>query len=70
MVAITMVRIEFLRPSMAEKDVFEDMLLAVQPINRTVTIEQVAALVLYLCSDQASAITGTILPVDGGWTAQ
>jgi 3-hydroxybutyrate dehydrogenase len=55
---------------MTEKEVVEDVMLAAQPTKRLVTIEQVADLVLYLCSDQASAITGSILPIDGGWSAQ
>ncbi len=54
---------------MTEKEVVEDVMLAAQPTKRLVTIEQVADLVLYLCSEQASAITGSILPVDGGWSA-
>jgi len=52
-----------------EKEVVEDVMLAAQPTKCLVTIEQVADLVLFLCSDQASAITGSILPVDGGWSA-
>jgi len=52
-----------------EKEVVEDVMLAAQPTKRLITIEQVADLVLYLCSDQASAITGSILPIDGGWSA-
>jgi len=55
---------------MTEKEVVEDVMLAAQPTKRLITIEQVADLVLYLCSDQASAITGSILPIDGGWSAQ
>ncbi len=35
-----------------------------------VTVEQLAALVLFLCSPGADTITGTAIPMDGGWTAQ
>ena len=41
-----------------------------QPSQRFVQPEQLAALTVFLCSDAASAITGTAIPVDGGWTAQ
>jgi 3-hydroxybutyrate dehydrogenase len=54
---------------LTEKEVVEDVMLAAQPTKRFVTIEQVADLVLYLCSDGASAITGTITPIDEGWSA-
>ena len=36
---------------------------------RFVTVDQVAALTLYLCSDAAEFITGADIPIDGGWTA-
>jgi 3-hydroxybutyrate dehydrogenase len=35
-----------------------------------VTSDQVASLVVYLCSDDAAQITGTNLSIDGGWTAE
>jgi 3-hydroxybutyrate dehydrogenase len=35
-----------------------------------VTVEQLAGLVLFLCSPAADTITGTAIPMDGGWTAQ
>ena len=38
-----------------------------QPIGRMAKPEEVAALALYLCSDEASFITGTDYPIDGGF---
>jgi 3-hydroxybutyrate dehydrogenase len=50
--------------------VIKDVLLAAQPTRKFVTVEQVASLAAYLTSDGAASITGTLLSVDGGWTAQ
>ena len=50
--------------------VINDVLLAAQPTKKFVTVDQVAALALFLCRDEASAITGANLSMDGGWTAQ
>jgi hypothetical protein len=49
--------------------VINDVMLAAQPTKQFVTPEQVAALALFLCRDEASAITGANLSMDGGWTA-
>lgn len=53
----------------SEEAVKRDVLLAAQPTKEFVTVEEVAALAVYLASDAARSITGTLLPVDGGWTA-
>ncbi len=55
---------------MTEEQVKRDVLLAAQPTKEFVTVEQVAALMLFLCSDAAASITGSTYSIDGGWTAQ
>jgi 3-hydroxybutyrate dehydrogenase len=56
--------------NMTEEEVKKDVMLKAQPTKKFVTIEQVAGYAVFLCSDTASSITGSILPTDGGWTAQ
>ena len=53
-----------------EEEVKRDVLLAAQPTKEFVTVEQVAGLAVFLCSDAGASITGTVMPIDGGWTAQ
>ena len=56
--------------NMTAEQVKRDVLLAAQPTKEFVTVEEVAALAIYLCSDAAKAITGANLSIDGGWTAE
>lgn len=49
--------------------VVNDVLLAAQPTKQFVTPEQVAAMIVFLCRDEAASITGANLSMDGGWTA-
>jgi 3-hydroxybutyrate dehydrogenase len=55
---------------LTREQVMNDVLLAAQPTKKFVAVEQVAALALFLCRDEAAAITGANLSMDGGWTAQ
>ncbi|HEX4801262.1 MAG TPA: 3-hydroxybutyrate dehydrogenase [Sphingomicrobium sp.] len=54
---------------MTREQVMNDVLLAGQPTKRFVTPEEVAALAVFLCRDEAASITGSNLSMDGGWTA-
>ena len=56
--------------NMTKEQVIKDVLLAAQPTKEFVTSEQVAALALFLCGDDAAQITGANLSIDGGWTAE
>jgi 3-hydroxybutyrate dehydrogenase len=53
-----------------EEQVKRDVILAAQPTKEFVTVEEVASLAVYLCSDAAKSITGANLSIDGGWTAE
>jgi 3-hydroxybutyrate dehydrogenase len=55
---------------MTKEQVINEVLLEAQPTKQFVTVDQVAALAVYLCSDAASQITGANLSMDGGWTAE
>jgi 3-hydroxybutyrate dehydrogenase len=53
-----------------EEQVIKDVLLHAQPTRQFVTTEQIGALSVFLCSGAAASMTGTALPIEGGWTAQ
>ena len=50
--------------------VVREVLLAKQPNKRFATVEEIGALTVFLSGGSAASITGTALPVEGGWTAQ
>ena len=51
------------------EQVVKDVLLAAQPTKQFVTVGQIAAMAVFLASEDAASVTGAILPIDGGWTA-
>ena len=53
----------------AREQVIRDVLLAQQPNKRFATVEELGAVTAFLCSEAAASITGTAMPVDGGWVA-
>jgi 3-hydroxybutyrate dehydrogenase len=50
-------------------DVVRNVLLAQQPNKRFATVDEIGALTAFLSSEHGASITGTAIPVDGGWTA-
>jgi 3-hydroxybutyrate dehydrogenase len=54
---------------LTREQVINDVLLTAQPTKQFVTVEEVAALAVYLAGDMARSITGSIISNDGGWTA-
>ena len=56
--------------NMTPEQVVKDVILAAQPTKQFTTVEQVADLTVFLCSDSAANITGSLQSIDGGWVAE
>ena len=54
----------------SESEVIQKIMLYKQPIKDFVTVESLGALCVFLATEHGSLITGTAIPVDGGWNAQ
>jgi 3-hydroxybutyrate dehydrogenase len=54
----------------SEDEAIEKVILLKQPSKEFVTVEQIAGIALFLCSDAAAQVTGTTISADGGWTSQ
>ena len=52
-----------------EAGITEEMLAAMSPLKRLARPEEIAAAACWLLSEQSSFVTGSAMPVDGGWTA-
>ena len=52
-----------------EKDAVREQLNQRQPVGRLGRPDEIAWLALYLCSDQAAFVNGSVIAIDGGWTA-
>jgi len=68
-VAFGMIDTEALREALASNITVEEMGRMFAPIGRAARVAEVAALCLFLASDEAAAITGTVITIDGGVTA-
>jgi len=58
------------KEGISEDKAKEEMLSEKQAVHEFATPEQIAGLVIYLCSDSAKSITGTTISIDNGWTCQ
>ncbi|MVA95746.1 SDR family oxidoreductase [Nitratireductor sp. CAU 1489] len=61
-------RVEELGQSVGGTDKAMEMFVSRQPMGRVGEASEIAALALYLASDESAFTTGTAIPIDGGWT--
>ena len=78
-VAKEQIRVNAICPAAIETEMFHrfapdeatrQWMAGMHPVGRLGQPEEIASAVLYLCSPGAAFLTGVILPIDGGWTAQ
>ena len=67
-VAPTFIETPLTKPMLADPEFRADVLSRI-PLGRVGTVDEVAAAILFLVSPQAGLVTGSIIPVDGGWVA-
>lgn len=56
--------------NISEERVLDEIMLAPVAIKRLIEVEEVAAMVLYLCGPNSGSITGSSFSIDNGWTAR
>jgi len=56
--------------NISESEVVQKIMLAKQAVKEFVGVEEIGKLALFLASKDAGLITGTAMPIDGGWVAQ
>ncbi len=61
-------RVEALGHEVGGYDKAMDLFVSRQPMGRVGKADEIASLALYLASDEAAFVTGTAMPIDGGWT--
>jgi 3-hydroxybutyrate dehydrogenase len=54
----------------SEQEVIDTVILAAQPTKQFVSVEQIGALAVFLASEAGASMNGSIISMDGGWTAQ
>lgn len=55
---------------LSREEVIQKVMLSKQAIKSFIAVESIVQMASFLISDEAATITGTAIPVDGGWTAQ